>query len=63
MSTPGIPLNGGFFTCNWLTESYSFETENDLIVLDRPHIARIPSFSCLDLAEFFLVTEYDWVQL
>ena len=61
---PGIPLNGGFFhTCKWLTETYCFETENDLIVLDRPHTARVPSFSRLDLAEFFLITEHDAVQL
>ena len=52
-----------FHTCNWLTETYCFETESDLIVLDRPHTARVPSFSRLDLAEFFPITEHDRVQL
>ena len=46
-----------------LTETYCFETENDPIVLDRSHTARVPSFSRLDLAEFFPITEHDRVQL
>ena len=46
-----------------LTETYCFETENDPVVLDRPHTARVPSFSRLDLAGFFPITEHDRVQL